>query len=129
MMAKSSPVRPRHSIRLTLAVSKKVPIGRAPAASFCLSVFSMRIPPYLVSMARLYLHFGTKASIDARTFASAESIAGQNENGGRSAFAVHVILVVIRHTFHVLCCQSYIAICRDPTVEFRFFLPAALRLQ
>lgn len=100
-----------------------------PAASFCLSVFSMRIPPYLVSMARLYLHFGTKASIDARTFASAESIAGQNENGGRSAFAVHVILVVIRHTFHVLCCQSYIAICRDPTVEFRFFLPAALRLQ
>jgi len=71
MMAKSSPVRPRHSIRLTLAVSKKVPIGRAPAASFCLSVFSMRIPPCLVSIARLYVHFGGMASAAPRTFAPA----------------------------------------------------------
>ena len=57
-------------MRLTLAVSKKVPIGCAPAASFCLSVFSMRIPPYLVSMPRLYLHFGGMASAAVSKYVS-----------------------------------------------------------
>lgn len=83
-------------MRLTLAVSKKVPMGCAPAASFCLSVFSMRNPPYLVSMPRLYLHFGGMASIVEKEGCNFASLFFMLESHITSQYFVQQIVVLFQ---------------------------------